>query len=99
MNDLRLEVVGPETPDRATLELLAEMLNREFTPKAGVSFYFEVNPEQTGISIHFRCGEEYCVLNAVTTVVGTTIEMEMPSGTVAIFTRDHLDRTSPLWNN
>jgi hypothetical protein len=99
MNDLRLEVVGPETPDRVTLELLAQMLNHEFTLKAGVSFYFEVNPEQNGISIHFRRGEEYCVLNAVTTTVGTTIEMEMPSGTVAIFTRDHLDRTSPLWNN
>ena len=99
MNDLRLEVLGSETPNKATLELLAQMLNRESALQAGVSFYFEVNPDQNGISIHFRKGEEYCVLNAVATIVGTTIEMEMPSGTVFIFTRDHLDRTSPLWNN
>lgn len=99
MTDLRLKVVGPETPNKATLELLALMLNREFSRKAHAAFYFEVNPTENGISIHFRNGEDYCVLNAVATIVGTTIEMEMPSGTVVVFTHDHLDRTSPLRNN
>lgn len=99
MNDLRLEVVGPETPDRATLELVAQMLNREATPRAGMSLYFEVNPEQNGISVHFRRGEEYCVLNAVTTTVGSTIEIRLPRGDVAVFNRELLDRTSPIWNN
>ena len=98
-NDLRLEVVGPETPDAAVLELVARMLNREAKPRPDVSMYFDVNPEQNGISLHLRRGEEYCVLNLVATAVGSTIELRSPGGTVAFFSRERLDPTNPLWNN
>lgn len=99
MKNPRLQDVGPETPDRATLELVARMLNREAIPRAEASLYFEVNPEQDGISVHFRRGDDYCVLNAVTTTVGGTIEIRLPSGNVAVFNRELLDPTTPAWNN
>ncbi len=99
MDDYGLEIVLRETPDKPTLEMLAAMLNRETAHRAILNMYFEVNADGDGIAVHLYVKEQYCLLNTAASIVGNTIELRLPSGSVMAVNREGLDKTSPAWNN